>query len=358
MESASQSDGETEPGSEVDDDVAPIFLLSTERSGSNLVRSILNTHSEISAPHPLETAYPWRKVRAPHEMTDRRARKLLRDVLVNKHYSFHPLETGVDLGAVNQIYRAIEDHHSLFDVQRALYTVYARAEGSEAWASKYPALWDCLDEAFEHYDDLRIVYLVRDPRDVVLSFKRSNVGRYHPYFNAKRWVEEQRRGIELLEEHGDAVHLLRYKDLLQDPESVVRGICDGLDRPYEQEMLYYYETDEAQAASESAEVFENLTSPIMSDNYDKFHEQLPDNEVAITEKVVGDALEYFDYENTLGEDELAEFELDVDDYEAEDRRLTRRWRLRHWRDNPREQVRREATRSFAGYMILRYGVFG
>lgn len=335
-----------------------IFLLSTERSGSNLVRSILGTHPELSAPHPLETAYPWGKVTPPSELSDARARRLLRDVIINKHYSFHPLETPVDVDAVFDAYREGNRSHSLFDVQDALYSVYAAEEGSSGWVSKYPALWDCLEDAFSYYDDPRIVYLVRDARDVVLSFKRSNVGRYHPYYNAQRWQEEQARGVELVENHPDAVHTVRYRDLLRDPESIVRDITDFLDVEFDERMLYYYETDEAQAASESAEVFENLTSPIMSDNYEKFREQLPDEEVRITETIAGEELEYFGYERVYDDGELADFELDTDRYAAADRSLRREATIRDWRIATREQVNRQTTRSFAGYMILRYGVFG
>ena len=334
----------------------PIFLLSTERSGSNLVRNILGTHPDISAPHPLETAYPWGKVKPPKDMTDRRARKLLRDVLINKHYSFHPLEISIDVDGVFDRYRTGRQSHSLLDLQRALYDEYAAKEGNAAWVSKYPALWDCLDAAFEYYDDLKIVYNVRDARDVVLSFKRSNVGRYHPYYNARRWQEEQNRGVQLIENHADAVHQIRYKDLLQDPESVVRGTCEFLDVEFDERLLYYYETEKAQAASESAEVFENLSSPIMSDNYDKFYDQLPADEVRLTEAIAGDELEYFGYELVNSRDRLDQFEPEVDRYRSEDTSLRRKETVRDWQHNPREQIKRHTTRSFAGYMIFRYGV--
>lgn len=334
----------------------PIMLLSTERSGSNLVRSILNTHPEISAPHPLETAYPWGKVMPPEKLNDQDVRKLLRDVLINKNYSFHPLESSVSVNDVYQVYKRLEQNHSLFDVQKSLYTVYAEEEGCSAWASKYPALWDCLDDVFDYYDDPKFVYLVRDVRDVVLSFKTSNVGKYHPYFNAKRWYDEQKKGAELLDQHDGSVHLLRYRDLLQDPESVVKSVCEFLDMEYDERMLYYYETEEAKAASESADVFENLTSPIMSDNYDKFREQLPEEEIKITEKIAGDILDRFGYDRTHSEEELEEFDFDEEEYQKKNKKMTRRWTLKHWRESPREQIRRQTTRSFAGYLILRYGV--
>lgn len=336
----------------------PIFLLSTERSGSNLVRSILGAHPNISAPHPLETAYPWGKVTPPHELSDRRAKRLLRDVLINKHYSFHPLETPVDVDRVFNRYKQGTQGHSLFDLQQALYDEYASSTENTAWVSKYPALWECLNDAFEYYDNPKIIYNVRDARDVVLSFKHSNVGRYHPYFNAQRWQKEQAQGIELIETHGTSVHQIRYKDLLQDPEPVIREICEFLDMDFDERMLYYYETDEAQAASESADAFENLTSPIMSDNYDKFRDRLPEDEVRLTEKIAGDELKYFDYDLVYSDAELERFEIDPDRYSSEDRSLTRKAMVKDWFSSPREQIKRNTARSFAGYMIFRYGVFG
>lgn len=344
------------PDGDIPDRKNPVFLLSSERSGSNLIRSILGTHSDLSAPHPLETAYPWGKVTPPKDLQKRRVRNLVRDVLVNKHHSFHPLETAVDIDRVVDRFYHGQQSHSLFDIQSALYGEYAAQEGTDGWVSKYPALWDCLEEAFDYYDDLKIIYNVRDARDVALSFKRSNVWRYHPFYSATRWQQEQRRGTELLENHPDSVHQLRYKDLLQDPESVVRGMCEFLEIPFQEQMLYYYETDEAQAAAESAEVFENLTSPIMSDNYDKFHQQLPDDEVCLVEKIAGDQLEYFDYDLVYSEAERERFEFDLDRYESEDKTLTRKAALRDWYQNPRERVKRQLTKSFAGYLIFRYGV--
>lgn len=338
------------------DQKTPVFLLSTERSGSNLVRSILGTHTNISAPHPLETAYPWGKVTPVKDLPKQRVRTLFRDILINKHYSFHPLETAVDINRVVDRFHDSQQSHSLFDIQSALYGEYATQEGADSWISKYPALWDCLNEAFEYYDDLRIIYNVRDARDVALSFKRSNVWRYHPFYSAIRWQQEQRRGIELLETHPDSVHQIRYKDLLQDPEPVVRGICDFLEVPFEKEMLYYYETEEAQAAAESAEAFENLSSPIISDNYNKFHEQLPSEEICLVEKIAGNELEYFDYDLVFSSAERERFEFDLDQYESEDKILNRKAAFRDWTQNPQEQIKRQATKSFAGYLIFRYGV--
>ncbi|WP_158295107.1 sulfotransferase family protein [Halorubrum sp. ASP1] len=343
-------------GSTQQSDTQPILLLSTERSGSNLVRSILNAHPEITAPHPPETAFPWRNIASPEDLSAEQRRKLVRDILINKRYSHHPLVEALDIDAIaERINRA--DPKSFMTVHEALYAEYADVTDSSAWVSKDPSIWDYIEELREYYDDIKIVYLVRDARDVVLSFKNSNAGQYHPYFNAQRWAAEQGRGQELLDsELGESMFQLQYEQLLQNPESVVESLCEFLELEYAPEMLYYYDTDDAQEAAGSAAAFENLSVPIKSDNFGKFHDGLTGAEVKITEKLAGEELEAFNYELTTSEREREEFEFDVERYEERDRTLTRIAAYEDWLGQTDEKVRRYTGRSFSTYMILRYGL--
>jgi hypothetical protein len=343
-------------GSSQQFDTRPILLLSTERSGSNLLRSILNTHPDITAPHPLETAFPWRNITSPGRLSADQRWRLVRDILVNKHHSHHPLVDELDIDAVvERIERA--DAKSFLTVQEALYDTYAETTGASAWVSKDPSIWDYLEELREYYDDLSVVYLVRDARDVALSFKCSNVGRFHPYFNAQRWAAEQDVGLSLLDgEFGDSMYLVRYQDLLEEPESTTAELCEFLGVQYAPEMLYYYDTTDAKQASKSAGAFENLSVPIKSDNYGKFHDGLTDKEIAITETIAGEQLQAFEYTLTTPQDDLAAVELEPDRYEQVDRRLARSSWFERIRENLAETLRRYATRSFSVYMILRYGL--
>jgi hypothetical protein len=193
----------------------------------------------------------------------------------------------------------------------------------------------------------------------VLSFKTANIKLYHPYFSSQRWVREQERGRELLETSPDSVHLIRYEELLQEPEDEVRDCCSFLDIEFQEEMLYYYKTEDAQVTSESSQLMENVSIPIQSDNYGKYQDELPDDEVTLTEKVTYNELRYFGYEPVNDPERLDEVGLkDASFYEKLDRRLERAAKRRYWREAPREQVRRQLTTSFTAYMYVRYGVLG
>lgn len=331
----------------------PVFLVATERSGSNLTRSILGAHDDISAPHPFETAYPYPfdSVSSPSELSESKSRKLVRDLVIAKQNSVSPNPDYLD---PSDVHARVSDGGSLLSVQRAMYEEQADIDGSDYWVSKHGHLLDYLENVLDYYEDPQFVYLVRDARDVVLSFKSSNVGDCHPYYNAQRWREEQAKGRELLESYDGDVHLIRYKDLLQNPEEEVREMCKTLGVEFDEQMLYYYDSDLAKELSEKSKAFENLSSPIKSDNFDKYIDQLPDEEVKITEKIAGEQLEYFGYERVY--DDLGDFDLEEDRYEEENEKLNREMSRKYWREKPAEKVRRSSTQSFKYYMVFRYGV--
>lgn len=337
-------------------EVDPAFLLATERSGSNLVRSILNAHPDLTAPHPLETAYPWRSTVPPSDLSASERRGLVRDVLVNKNYSFHPL---VDPLSVSNVQERVESAEipSYLTVQESLYREYVEETGTRRWVSKDPGLWHYLDEVLSYYEDPKFVYLVRDARDVALSFKTSNVWKYHPYFTAGRWREEQRAGLALLDAlDDDRIHLLRYRDLLEEPEPEARELCSFLGLPFEKRMLYYYDTDEAEREARSAGAFENLSIPIKSDNYAKFHDALTGEEIRIVETIAGEELEAFGFDLVNDETTRSGFEPDEEAYREAEAKLSRQAAMEYWREDTREQVARYVGRSFSIYMILRYGM--
>lgn len=340
----------------------PVFLLATERSGSNLVRSILGTHSEIAAPHPFETSFPGfpEHIDVPARLDDETLYKLVRDILIQKEFSIHPLDAPIDVGDVHERVTAIE-RPTYLDIQEAIYDQYVDRAEKRRWVSKHDGLFYCLDAVLDHYGDdrtPRFVHLVRDPRDVVLSFKSVTTSDYHPFYNARKWREEQRMAMELHEESPDLTRVVRYEDLLQEPRETVEDLCDFLDVDFEEEMLYYYDTEASRDTAQESHMFENISSPIKSDNYGKFHEQLPDEEVVLTEKISLDELVHFGYEPTRSEQEVEEFELREDHYARENDRMTRSHRRKMWKQEPREMLAIYAYLKFGIYMLARYLVLG
>lgn len=325
----------------------PIFLLGTERSGTNLMRRILDTHSDISAPHPIESSFPSTSFSS---LSPEMARPFVRDTLISMYFSHHTLYESIDIDDVVSRLKG----YSHLSFQRAFYESFAAATDSDRWVTIWASNIEHVYDIDEFNHDATYIHLVRDCRDNVLSKKHNEAGNYHPYFSARRWRDEQERILEFCEDTDSVVHQIRYEDLLDDPEASVRSLCESLDLEYEPSMLLYHETDKAQAEAQKHHAFENLDSPIKSGNYNKFHDGLTEEELLVTEAAAGDCLERLGYELTTDQRDRESVSTDTEHYrKIADKRKRNFKRGRMWK-NPKEGIRMSLRRYFRSYMWFKY----
>ncbi|WP_257005040.1 sulfotransferase family protein [Streptomyces sp. Tue6028] len=184
---------------------SPVFVLSSVRSGSTLLRVLLNSHSQI---------------RAPHEMH-------LRTVHVHLSRDF----TADAMRALELDKTELE--HALWD--RLLHLELTRS-GKRIIVDKTPPntlVWPRLHRCWPH---ARYILLLRHPGAVITSLMNRRTDPDHAEISAEvldysEKLEEARRNLD--------AHVVTYEALTADPESTTRGICDYLGVPWEPAMLDY-----------------------------------------------------------------------------------------------------------------------
>lgn len=184
---------------------APVFVLSSVRSGSTLLRVVLNSHSQI---------------RAPHEMH-------LRTVHVHLSRDFT-----ADAMKALELDKA-ELEHVLWD--RLLHLELTRS-GKRVIVDKTPPntlIWPRLHRC---WPNARYILLLRHPGAVVQSLTSRRTDPDHEAIRAEvlsysEKLEEARQNLP--------VHVIRYEELTAEPEKVTRGICDHLGLDWEPGMLDY-----------------------------------------------------------------------------------------------------------------------
>jgi hypothetical protein len=182
---------------------APVFVLCSVRSGSTLLRVLLDSHTQICAPHEMH----------------------LRDmnVEVESDYAAKSLaEVGLDA-------RNLE--YLLWDrvLQREL-----DGSGKEILVNKTPNDVFILDRICECWPDARFIFLLRHP----LAITRSR--------QAARPQDSEARNLKMVRRYCDAIeaargtvegHTVRYEDLASDPELETRALCAFLGVRWEPQML-------------------------------------------------------------------------------------------------------------------------
>ncbi|MFI7215852.1 sulfotransferase family protein [Micromonospora maritima] len=256
--------GPPAPGPQLVRADSPVLIIGTERSGSNLLRLVLNSHPHITVPHPPHFMHYFASLAPAYGdlRRDRNRRALVRDAqrLLRRH--IHPWEHPIDEERV-----FAQAGPSVFGVVAAFYEEYRRAEGKPRWGCKSTFTVHHVAEVLAEYPRARFIWLVRDPRDVAASAKRSVFNHFHPYRTALLWSRQQELAAAALARHGpEVVHLLRYEDLVADPEPVLRRLCEFLDEPFEPAMLAHHRSPAAQRTARLSQSWHNTDRPINTDS--------------------------------------------------------------------------------------------
>jgi hypothetical protein len=273
----------------------PVQMIGTQRSGSNLLRLMLNQLEEVSAPHPphiLERFYPL--LPAYNDLTNSENFKQLVDD-VCELIEFNPVPwSGLHLDTDAIIARC--KYPLLTEVFRVIYEMRAESENARIWICKSLVNIRFADQLEENGVIPLYIHLYRDGRDVALSFKKAIVGEKHMYHIAKQWKEEQEASLILAEKLGsNRVIKVCYENLIHDPESELRKICSFIGAEYNSIALDYYHSAESHKTAISGVMWENVEKPVISNNYNKFRKELSEEDILLFEQVAGDMLKKLGY---------------------------------------------------------------
>ncbi|WPU96076.1 sulfotransferase [Mucilaginibacter sabulilitoris] len=271
-----------------------IQIIGTQRSGSNLLRVILDQSEAIASPHPphiLVTFVPLLKFYGP--LDDYAYKILINDVA--DYVEANPVPW--DGVRINKDWIFENSRvHSIYEINRLIYEQAAIAKGAKYWCCKSMANVHYADDLESYNPGLKYIYLYRDGRDVAVSFKKAIVGEKHIYHLAQQWAYDQAACIKLAERIGEErFFALNYETLITQPEMLIRKLCKFLEIDYDDNMLSFYNSNESKATAAAGEMWQNLEKPIMNNNKGKFHKELTPAEIEIFELVSYDVLQKLNY---------------------------------------------------------------
>lgn len=273
----------------------PIFIVGTERSGSNLLRLMLDAHSKIAVPHPphlmrdlagLEPAYGDLR-------RDKHFARLAADVasLVNMHFAPWPFEV-----KAAELIRASE-RRSLYGLYAALYDLYAKSKGKERWGCKSTFMYQQIGEILQNHPEPRFLHLVRDPRDVAASASESIFSKFHPFREGELWAAQQSEIESWRERMGSSKYLLvRYEDLTADPEKVLRRVMAFLGEGFEPAQLEYFKRREAGELAGWSESWRNVSQPVLPSRVGRYRKKLSAEDVLFVEHHAWELMKRYGYE--------------------------------------------------------------
>jgi hypothetical protein len=191
----------------------PIFIVGCQRSGTTLLRLILDAHPNVSCGP--ETLF---LVEFAERLTGVRHWQHLAQFGFPKEYWQE---------RVAELFDAVQGD-------------YARRRGKARWADKTPRYAVHLDQIDALFPTCQVVHVIRDGRDVVASH-RHRWGYLSALKAVKKWpwyVHAARAAGARLAAQG-RYHEVRYEELVSDPEAALRELLDFLGEPWDEAVLEY-----------------------------------------------------------------------------------------------------------------------
>jgi hypothetical protein len=214
------------------EDLTPApFVVGVNRSGTTLLRLMLDAHRELAVPP--ETHF------IPDVVKACRAGAGPDEVLAFLTAYRRWPDFRLDADELGRRLRALAP----FDAGgalRAFYGLYAEGAGKPRWGDKTPRYTRKMPLIERTLPEARFVHLIRDGRDVALSLMEVHFGPDDVRGAAERWTQ----WIEQARRHGERVRHyleLRYEDLIADPQAILGRICEFVELPWDPAMLDYHE---------------------------------------------------------------------------------------------------------------------
>jgi hypothetical protein len=191
---------------------SPVFILGMPRSGTTVVRSILNQHPSIAiAPEThFLTAYVDR---------NNKPEVCLQKYIATDRFKYLDID---DEKLISRLKQEVNlTHHAIFD---AILKEYAHFMGKSIFGEKTPGNYEHVDTLLHWYPNARIIWMIRDPRAVAASYQ--NVGWHSKDVigPAIRW----RKSMKLLDrwEKSKNVVIVKYEDLVKEPQKTIDSVLE------------------------------------------------------------------------------------------------------------------------------------
>jgi Sulfotransferase family len=167
------------------------------------------------------------------------------------------------------------DYASMVD---AIGRAYGVLNGHRSWGDKTPHYITDVDVLHLLFPRSKMLYIVRDGRDVALSLLERSWGPATIYTCAQQWQHENepRPIFSALQSKG-LLHDIRYEDLLAKPHETLAGILSFLGQ------------------DSSEDVLDELTASIRRTKAREWEREMSPANVELFESVAGETLRRFDY---------------------------------------------------------------
>lgn len=249
----------------------PLFIIGMPRSGTKLLRGLLNQHTNIAILTRETEFLPfwhkhwhlrWNALSTPKDFSN-----FYNDAM--KLPFFAKAKADSQLIFEDEWYQLCKVYG--FNLQGVFESLVRHSTGTTyaehiIWGDKSPSYINCIDLILKYFPKAKIIHIIRDVRDYCLSINKA----WHKnmYRAATKWADSVHQAHVLHTRWPDRICEITYEDILTSPEYILQKICQFLSITYEHQMtnLSYATENIGDAKGKTG---------IVSHNLNKYKTQMP-----------------------------------------------------------------------------------
>lgn len=224
-------------------DNTPLLVVGLPRSGSSFLSEII---SQINGWYVFDDLYLHRKaleIGATGPLSEAQLDSLLFflgwQIRARKRFGTYaiPNVSEDEIDAMNAAIKTslLGTGATWADLQEEWMSRLAQRSGCIHWGYKMPQAFRYLETLFEYYPDMKVIFLMRAPQNVLASYKYmrpdsqdGDPAQYHPVAHAIYWRQAAQAYCAAKIRFKDRVILLRFEDLVAAPAETAGEIATFL----------------------------------------------------------------------------------------------------------------------------------
>lgn len=210
----------------------PIFIGGPDRCGKTTMRAFLVSHPNISIPAVGSNMWTYFYARCGDLRDAAGLERCLSAMLRYKHVRF----LRPDADRVRREFLSGERTYArLFAIFQQH---HAQKDGKPRWGDQTALVERYADQIFAAYPGAKFIHMIRDPRDrYEASITLWPNGRGKVGGAVARWLYSVRLAKRHQLRYPDSYKVVRFEDLVLQPERTLRGVCEFLNEEFTAEML-------------------------------------------------------------------------------------------------------------------------
>lgn len=270
--------------------INPIFITGTYRTGSVFISRVLNNHPKLDITYDSINYFRF-VLKKNISCQDYES-------IVNEVSSRMTLRYNININ-VDKILNNIASSKKILSHKLIYESIYNDffEYSSNRWGEKSLMEWTNIVTFLSMYPEGRVIHMIRDPRDVMASYKFMTTETGKKYRDSIFCcMSSMNRAIQYKRDLSPTNYkVVLFEDLMMDRETVVRDICFFLNEDFYDEMLDLSNLIDKVHGELSSKT--HTSFPEISDNFiDRWKNKLSDDEVLLIDSLLKEQMNYFSYE--------------------------------------------------------------